>query len=286
MALLGNVNRFTKKERSAVFAQLLSDRDQPRWHCNIRVQKRLRDDHGVDVSTASLKRMRLKYEEDDWVFIPTDRKRSGRPKKFTDDGVKAAVKAVKNKGTIRGISRRQCFEVYGDEQPKQMGRSTLRRKVIAADLVISIPKVIRIRTYCHHHRVQRMAYCKWYLSLSDRIQRGCWFSDEMSFSVALTPNKKNDICPCPPTDRGKHVPSASPELNLAENAQGYVRQLINDACKFGDEEWRGSVKKKMAVVMRIVNKLNDNGRYWKKLHHSQVRRCQWVLSHDGEIYRP
>ena len=96
----------------------------------------------------------------------------------------------------------------------------------------------------------------------------------------MVPKKK---CCCEPTNNGKHVASSSPELNLAEFGQGMVRSMLFNEVKCENEVWRGNAKKKMAVVMRVINKLNENKLFFQKLWKGHPKRCQWVLDHDGDI---
>ena len=80
-------------------------------------------------------------------------------------------------------------------------------------------------------------------------------------------------------------PSASPADNLAENAQGYLRQLVLEKCKTQEGRlWSGSVKKKMKIVVEVIEKLNKDKAYWKRLLQSGRKRFAWVGAHRGELY--
>lgn len=92
------------------------------------------------------------------------------------------------------------------------------------------------------------------------------------------------VCECKVADDAI-VPSASPELNLAENAQGYLRQLVADRVRSGDVEWRGKVANKMAIVEGEIKRLHRNKRYWQTLFNSNKTRCQDVKNSRGGIHR-
>jgi len=93
---------------------------------------------------------------------------------------------------------------------------------------------------------------------------------------------KND-CPCDPTNGGRHVASSCPDLCLAEYGQGMLRSMLVKAVAAHEEVWRGNVKKKMYVVTRLVNKLNENKRFFQKLFDGHAARCQKVLDTNGDI---
>lgn len=96
-------------------------------------------------------------------------------------------------------------------------------------------------------------------------------------------SKAKTECSCIPTNGGAQVPSSSPDLNLAEYAQGMLRTMLNDSIRDGEEEWRGNVTKKMAVVKRLVNKLNDDKPFFRKLWDGHSRRCQKVVESEGGL---
>jgi len=87
------------------------------------------------------------------------------------------------------------------------------------------------------------------------------------------------------TNGGAHVPSSSPELNLAEYGQGMVRTMLGDVCRSEEFKWRGNANDKMIIVKTVINRLNENKSFFKKLWDGHPRRCQWVIEHDGEILR-
>jgi len=70
-------------------------------------------------------------------------------------------------------------------------------------------------------------------------------------------------CISEPSDDGAHVPSAAPDLNLAEYAQGYLRKLLYEFC---GGSWSGSATRKMEMMTAVVNTLNSNKKYWKSLY--------------------
>ncbi len=81
------------------------------------------------------------------------------------------------------------------------------------------------------------------------------------------------------------VPSSSPELNLAENAQGYMRQLVVNDHLSGVNPWRGSVKHKMQIVRDKVIWLDKQKSYWKKLYGTVKKRSQFVVDAEGGLLK-
>ena len=94
-------------------------------------------------------------------------------------------------------------------------------------------------------------------------------------------------CDCSTTEAfvkaGQFVPSAAPDLNLIEMANGYLRQLVWEECSEGREEWKGSVAKKMEVVKRCTNTMNQKRSYWWKLYDRHDVRCQKIIDAEGEV---
>ena len=82
---------------------------------------------------------------------------------------------------------------------------------------------------------------------------------------------------------GGVVPSASPELNLAENAQGYLKELVKERIRNGEVEWRGNAKKKMAVLEEEIEQLNKKKSYWRALFADNAPRCREVVEKKGNI---
>ncbi len=91
-------------------------------------------------------------------------------------------------------------------------------------------------------------------------------------------SKAADVCNCDPTNDGCHVPSASPQLNLAEYAQGYLRKLLYDYC---GGRWSGSPKSKMRMMQQCINNLNENKQYFKKLYLMMDVECRDVIAKNG-----
>ncbi len=79
--------------------------------------------------------------------------------------------------------------------------------------------------------------------------------------------------------------ASSPELNLAENAQRYLRQLVVNDHITGDVPWRGSVKKKMQIVREKVIWLNEQKEYWRHRFSSLKPRAQHVIDTNGELLK-
>ena len=90
------------------------------------------------------------------------------------------------------------------------------------------------------------------------------------------------VCECE-VKTGDIVPSASPELNLAESAQGYLRQLVSDALRVGGQRWRGNVAHKMTIVRDVIIALDADKGYWKRLFASVKPRCQKVIDSGGAL---
>ena len=89
------------------------------------------------------------------------------------------------------------------------------------------------------------------------------------------------VCECE-VKEGDIVPSASPELNLAESAQGYLRRLVRRKVLAG-RRWSGRVSNKMAIVGDVVQALDRDKRYWIKLFDSIQPRARKVVETDGKL---
>ena len=90
------------------------------------------------------------------------------------------------------------------------------------------------------------------------------------------------ICECE-VKEGDIVPSASPELNLAENAQGYLRQLVRRKIVVGDCVWAGRVPGKMEIVEATILELDANKSYWEHLFDSVQPRAAKVVRTKGAL---
>ncbi len=81
------------------------------------------------------------------------------------------------------------------------------------------------------------------------------------------------------------VPSSSPELNLAELAQGYLRQLVVNDHLSGAVPWRGRVAHKMQIVRDKVVWMNEQKDYWKKLFGALKPRAQRCIDARGGLLK-
>jgi len=402
-----------------IFTELKREKDEQLYGMIARVKKNLLERHNIDVSQRRLRMMKIQFVADGWTIVGTKRRKGGgRKRKLSDAGFAEVIRAAEGTNARRLVKKRK-FEATDGRQVK-ISRNTVKNYVKDL-LVLSVPKIVGIRTHFDHHRKQRIASAKWWLSLSAAHQQGVWFSDEMAWYIQLKPNIKNDVkfvkkgeqsttnirrmhkgdfsqifslwwtinkggvvavklysekmtveffqkvlredlkpkikdwhrsrqklrwwyhdhvtnsltlyvpqqmnaifgvgrwlqfspplcreqdgfitiaasekrrehqrrnmvpktvCNCEPTSNGKQVPSSSPDLNLAEYAQGMLRSMLVQAVEDGEEVWRGNVKKKMMIVSRLVNKLNENKRFFQKLYDGHTARCQKVVDTNGGL---
>lgn len=425
---MGNVERthqYDEVKRVMVFAELKKERNQPPYGSLQRAKKRLREDHGYEVPTARLKKMRREYNKDNWVYSPA-KKRGGRPLILSEEGEERLVTKLKGH-TARSTAKKYKFSTPEEEDSATVSRQTVMRTAKRRGLVIAEPKIIRISKYTDHHKKMRMLHCKWIISLTTAQLNGLWYSDEMSFPITLTPNKKNDVMYCEAGEQkntnrhritkgstgkmcslwwvinrngvqalsiydemmgvklfhdilkedlrpaieeqkrgrnklryfyhdhvtnsgalydvkkmnatcgegkwlpfspngcreqdgfievsafdngrrkikaykrknmvakkncdcnadgsltGQFVPAAAPDLNLIEYLNGYLRQVLWEACQEGEEEWRGSPKKKKMVIRRMINKVNKKASFFRSLYENHVERCKKIIEVDGEV---
>lgn len=82
---------------------------------------------------------------------------------------------------------------------------------------------------------------------------------------------------------GKFVPSASPDVNIIEMANGYLRQLLWRKVDSGEVKWSGSVKTKMAIIAEIITELNDDNAYFRRLYASLRPRANAIIAADGAV---
>jgi len=81
------------------------------------------------------------------------------------------------------------------------------------------------------------------------------------------------------------VPSASPEMNLAESAQAELLRRLTEQLRSSSDStrWKGSVKKKMLMLETIITELNDDTMYWQKLYGGLRRRWQRIIGTNGAL---
>jgi len=91
-----------------------------------------------------------------------------------------------------------------------------------------------------------------------------------------------EICDCKVTQPA--YPSASPDLNLAENVQGYLQQLVREKIRRERVVWSGSVKKKMKILQDVINELDTDKAYFRKLLGTVRKRYRWVANNGGAVY--
>ena len=81
------------------------------------------------------------------------------------------------------------------------------------------------------------------------------------------------------------VASSSPELNMAETAQGYLRQLVVEDHLSGKVKWCGKVKHKMQIVKDKVKEMNEDKEYWQKIFSRVKSRAQEVVDSGGDLLK-
>jgi len=81
------------------------------------------------------------------------------------------------------------------------------------------------------------------------------------------------------------VASSSPELNIAESAQGYLRQLVVEDHLTGTVRWVGKKKDKMQIVRDKVVWLDKQKKYWRTLFDSVKPRAQEVIDSGGDLLK-
>jgi len=90
------------------------------------------------------------------------------------------------------------------------------------------------------------------------------------------------VCEC--EVKQPSYPSASPDLNFAENVQGYLKQLVREKIRRKRVTWSGSVKKKMQLLQDVIDELDNNKEYFTKLLGTVKKRYRWVANHNGALY--
>ncbi len=417
---------FSLQKRIDIHQKLKEERNGAPYRRFIRVRQALLE-QDYDVPVRTLKKMYLKFSEADWQFEAKERKGRGRKRKLSEEGEKRLKKKLKG-ATARNVARKYSFEGRNGEDVK-VSRQTVMRTGKKLGLVIAEPKIVRIAHYADHHMKMRIAHCEWFMKLSPLLRRGVWYSDEMSWPVTLTPNKKNNVqwcdagkqkttnvhritkgaqhasfslwwtvyydgvvcaevyidmltvkkfhqlltshlkpmiakakhsrshlrffyhdhvtnsstiydvtkmnkalgeglwlpfapklcreqvdvmqmpaierngrkikahskakvaakkvCECNTSEgyvkSGQFVASSAPDLNLIEYANGQLRQIVWEEVAEGREEWKGSVQKKMDVVKRCINLMNEKKRYWWKLFEHHHLRCKRIVEAGGDI---
>ena len=79
----------------------------------------------------------------------------------------------------------------------------------------------------------------------------------------------------------------SPDMNIIENAQGYLRKKVYDMVQLKPTLWRGSVEEKMKTVQKAIDDLDQDKEYWKRLYtapNGLVNRYKWIKKNKGAVY--
>ena len=285
MRLKGN-EQFSIEWKALIFTELKAGENTPPYGQLPRVKQRLQEKHHNTVTLKRLWKIREAHRLDGWQF-PVGKRRAGAgpPLKYTE----AAIEKMVTKATgsnARAVAKKQYF-----------------REVLTLRLKPSIPSynrsVVKLQHFYHDHVTNStelydedemnaaVGTGKWiqFAPKLCRVPDGRMWIDETDKRKGhwRKQTKPNPNCRCAATDNGKQVPSSSPDLNLAEYAQGMLRKMLNDAIRDGSEVWRGSVKKKMQVIMRLVNQLNGNKAFFKKLWAGHPARLQKCLATDGGL---
>ena len=158
--------------------------------------------HGFEVSVKRLDKLRKKYRDEGWKFTGGEALRKPKKRKLSEDGNRKMLEELVGTNARR-LSKKMKFEAADGGRDVKVSRELIRRSAKEEKLELSIPKVIRIREHTDHHLQQRMAFCRWWLKLSPTEQHRTWFSDEMSFTIQLQPNKKNDVIYCKKGEQSK-----------------------------------------------------------------------------------
>jgi len=90
------------------------------------------------------------------------------------------------------------------------------------------------------------------------------------------------VCECKMTEL--RYPSASPDLNFAENVQGNLKRIVGEKIRKKNVAWRGSVAKKMKIVQDTINELDADKEYFRLLFGSVRKTYNWVHTHNGQLY--
>lgn len=118
--------------------------------------------------------------------------------------------------------------------------------------------------------------------------RGRMIQVEATSRARAYERKQSDACLECECDDGfpqMLVPSASPELNLAENAQAELLRRLNEHLRDTETRWLGSPKKKMVMLEKIINDLDADKQYWHNLYGSLRRRWQRVVNTGGDLLK-
>ncbi len=103
--------------------------------------------------------------------------------------------------------------------------------------------------------------------------------------VAYTRNVKDPklVCDCKCDEDEVMVPSVSPELNLAESAQGELRRRLTTYLKDSGKQWRGSTKTRLDILRFVIESLHKEKKYWKALYEGLRSRWTWVVDNHGAL---
>lgn len=187
----GNPERLTSNDKVWLFVVVKTERDSPVYGKKIRIKHILAEQHTVFISVRTIQRAIKKYSLNGYV-LEDDVVRFARLAKFPQN-----TQDIIGRKLLGGASAREVASKfkYRNKSGRKVSISPREVRRIAArqNLVVSVPKEVRIRTHFAHHIVVREAYSAWWLKQKSYFVKSMLYSDEMSFSVALPINKQNDI---------------------------------------------------------------------------------------------
>ncbi len=413
--------RLPEAARAHMFSVLVELRDTPREGRRVRAHSLILSRFGLDVAVKTLGNHIARYEANGYVFTVKDSPRSGRKRLLGEIGVAEVVHELRTQPTRKVARSAALFESASGDQIT-VSRGTLRNVAAREGLVVSLPKTLRISNHCAHHLAARVAYCRFWLLLSQAQQRRIVYADEMNFPMTVSFNAKNDVISVPKGQqsttnlhrvakgstgkfcsifltcnfwgvvsyyvffekftkrfyqgtilpehvkpllrnlRGHHrtasfyyhdgathqdlhddeklcddvfgncsvipfmppiclvdagrehitpynreaywrkksmpseeclcefkemsVASASPELNLVENANGYLRYIWEQQCgPNGPLTWGGGRKKRIDVLEKCIQILSEDKSFFQKMYDGAPERHKFVAENNGAMYR-
>ncbi len=185
-------SRTSQETRALIFSVLCESRGNPPHGRGAEAKRKLHEVHNVDVSADTVMRWLRKYEANGYVFSGKDAPGRGRKRMLGAVG-DAEVAYELRRQPLRKVARSGMTFESADGEECIPSRRTLQRSASLSNLVVALPKRVRISHHCAHHKATRTVYCTLWCELSQLVVRRMLYADEMSFPMHVDFNPKNDV---------------------------------------------------------------------------------------------
>ncbi len=185
-------SRTSTETRALIYAVLSETRGNPTHGRAAEARRKLSTIHNVTVSAQTMQRALQKYESNGYVYTGKDSPGRGRKRVLGAVGDAELAHELRSQ-PLRKVARSGMTFESVDGTHIVPSRTSMQRSAARSDLVVSLPKRVRISHHCAHHKASRTSYCTHWCELSQNVVRRMLYGDEMSFPMHVNFNPKNDV---------------------------------------------------------------------------------------------